>query len=738
MRHAKDFMFLKRLEINGFKSFAQKTALDFGAGIVAVVGPNGSGKSNIIDAFRWLLGEREAKNLRGERVEDLIFAGTPKKARMSQAQVSIVFDNSEGKLPLEYKEVVISRKIARNGSSEYFINDSSVRLKDIVDFFSKIRLGSKGLTIVGQGAADMFIKSSPQERMMMVQEILGLREYELKKNEAERKLKNTRTNLEKVDAVIAEVVPRLRTLKRQTAKWERRFDIEKELTSIDKDFFAYKIKTLNQARLEATTQLPELEQRLSSLERELREAQEGIEKLEAGSLSASAIESLQKEKRELFEHKSELERKLFKLEAQDEQRVSLNTPLSAQKASALLQDIHEKIKKLFNETALDAIKEKLADISRLISREMEPQKGEDQKDFTNDKKDIQLKIKECEQSIASLEKKERELSSGVEGYNKALKEAFVKLESIKEKIKVIEGQKSAITFEEEKIIYRLDDVRHQIVSAGGVVQEYEAHAKDPAFSVSLNEKEMEEAEKKMLRLRGELASIGDIDESLLKEAKEVEAHHDFLKKESGDLSEAIENLGVLIKDLEEKITREFHRSFKRVNDEFNSFFRIMFGGGSAKMKVIKKEIHIQGGGVVTEETQEGNTIEHPVESEAEEALHGIDVEVSIPQKKITSLEMLSGGERTLVSLAVLFSLIAISPPPFLVLDEVDSALDENNSKRFAELVRTYCATTQFVIVTHNRVTMEAADVLYGVTMDETGTSKLLSLKFEDASRHARS
>src|SRR3989344_9465212 len=138
-------MLLKSLELNGFKSFAQKTTLEFPAGITAIVGPNGSGKSNVIDCIRWLLGEREAKNLRGAKIEDLIWNGTSKRPRVSMAQAGLHFDNSSGFFPVDFKEVVVSRRVGRDGNSEYFLNKSEVRLKDIIDFFSRSRLGSKGL-----------------------------------------------------------------------------------------------------------------------------------------------------------------------------------------------------------------------------------------------------------------------------------------------------------------------------------------------------------------------------------------------------------------------------------------------------------------------------------------------------------------------------------------------------------------------------------------------------------------
>src|SRR3989344_5914555 len=153
-------MYLKRLELLGFKSFAQKTTLDFPGGIGGIVGPNGSGKSNVIDAIRWILGEREARNLRGARAEDLIFSGTPKRTRMGMAQVSLTFDNSSGFFPVDFSEVTIIRRIDRDSSPQYFLNKAEVRLRDVVDFFAKSRLGTRGLAIVNQGDSDIFVRSA--------------------------------------------------------------------------------------------------------------------------------------------------------------------------------------------------------------------------------------------------------------------------------------------------------------------------------------------------------------------------------------------------------------------------------------------------------------------------------------------------------------------------------------------------------------------------------------------------
>ena len=725
-------MFLKRLEINGFKSFAQKTVFEFPTGIVAIVGPNGSGKSNIIDAVRWLLGEREAKNLRGDKIEDLIFAGTAKKPKMSMAQVSLVFDNSSGKLPVDFKEVVVSRKISRSGVSQYFINDNEVRLKDIIDFFAKIKLGSKGLTIIGQGANDIFVRALPAERVAMMEEILGLREFQLKKAESERKLKNTKINLDKVEAMIQEVAPRLRMLKRQTAKWEKRFEVEQELKNLENDFYAFKIKSLYDSRKKIKEPLSSNESELKEAIKESSEIEKQLKSLEEKSLPSGKTEILQKEKRDLFIKKSALEKDIYKIEAQLEQleRAVQTQSVSAEQMHQTLSNIKSDLENMLLAANFDEAKVKIRKIIEIVESVISPKKSQaspQQQDLSVKKKEIESLLSGIEKDIEKIESTERDISKGVEEFNKNFKETFTRLEQLRSKIKRLEDIKNKIFFEEEKITFKIQELENQIRSFGGHFGEFEQMALSPAFAKSFGESELSEMERKIYRMRGELASIGEIDEALIKEAKEVETHHEFLTKESSDLKKASADLGVLINDLSQRIAHDFQASFKKVNDAFNNFFRIMFGGGSAKMKIIKKE-------KVVSETQEGAEIQESASEndESDESLAGLDLEVSIPQKKITSLEMLSGGEKSLVSLAALFALISVSPPPFLVLDEADSALDEKNSKRYADLIKNFSGETQFIMVTHNRVSMEAAQVLYGVTMDEGGGSKLLSIKLEEA------
>jgi chromosome segregation protein len=233
----------------------------------------------------------------------------------------------------------------------------------------------------------------------------------------------------------------------------------------------------------------------------------------------------------------------------------------------------------------------------------------------------------------------------------------------------------------------------------------------------------------MFRLRGDLASIGEVDEALMREAKETEARYGFLAKESEDLEVAVRDLTKLMQELTEKIKTEFEGSLDKINKEFDKFFNVMFGGGSAKLKILKPKIEKL-------EPEEGENVPTELEEIAEEIVlpednNGIEIDVKLPRKKITSLDVLSGGERSLVGIAAVFAMISVSPPPFLVLDEVDAPLDERNARRFAEMLKEFSKHTQFIVITHNRATMESADVLYGVTLDEDGTSKIVSLKFED-------
>lgn len=725
-------MILKRLELSGFKSFANKTVLEFPAHVVAIVGPNGSGKSNVIDAVRWLLGERDAKNLRGGKIEDLIFSGTPSRPRAGMAQSALYFDNSSGFFPVEFPEVSISRQISRDGQSTYHLNNSEVRLKDLVDFLAKSRLGSRGLTIIGQGNSDLFIKATPEERRFMIEEILGLREYQIKKTDAVKKMSTTTVNLDKTKALIEEIRPHLKVLRRQTEKWEQRGALERELRDLEYFFFGNKLAEIHKGAEAVAPELGKLEEALMTTRAELEKREKELGRIEEQNpFQKKEAEEIKAKKIPLLGRRSELQKELGRLEVQLEMLERAQKPEEKQvdiaRAVSLIKKIRQELESFLSAES-EVMKEKIHALTAEIDEVFEtPGKNPDHEEVKKLKGlngQALDALRALDEELAAIEKRESELTGELEGFNSVFRKAMGEIEFAKAELARLEAQKNKLLFERERHDLKLNDVRVQLA-------ERELREEDIVESIRENglpqvALAMPDVERRMFRLRNELANIGEVDEALIKEYRESDARHEFLTTQAADLDKAIIDLGNLVQELNQKIHVEFAKSMKQINEEFNRFFGLMFNGGSAKLKLQKPEKKES----VVEEGMEEVVKTEELTEEQEEAAAGIDVEVSLPRKKVSSLEVLSGGERSLVSIAALFALISVSPPPFLVLDEVDAPLDERNARRFSDMLKEFAKKTQFVMVTHNRATMEAADILYGVTLGEDGTSKILSLKLE--------
>ena len=231
------------MELQGFKSFADKTVLEFKPGITSVIGPNGSGKSNISDAIRWVLGEQSMKSLRGAKSEDIIFAGTQARKSLGFAEVSIVIDNSDSKLPVEYTEVTVTRKIYRSGETGYFINKTPCRLKDILELFMDTGIGKDGYSIIGQGKIDEILSNKSEDRRHIFEEAAGIVKYRTRKAESEKKLEQTKLNLLRINDILSEVEATIEPLKMQADKAKQFLDLREELKSIEVGLFVYNIAT---------------------------------------------------------------------------------------------------------------------------------------------------------------------------------------------------------------------------------------------------------------------------------------------------------------------------------------------------------------------------------------------------------------------------------------------------------------------------------------------------------------
>src|SRR3989344_2854970 len=501
-------MLLKRLDFVGFKSFAQKTVLDFPGGITGIVGPNGSGKSNVIDGIRWILGEREAKNLRGGKAEDLIFAGTPKRPRMGMGQVTIVFDNTSGFFPVDFPEIEIIRRIDRSGESEYFLNKESLRLKDIIDFFAKARLGTRGLSIINQGSSDLFVRATPPERREMVEEILGLRQYQLKKQEAERKLKNTTINLEKVRAMIDELTPHLRFLKRQTSKWEKVSEVEKEVRELENAHFGYKLKDIEEGIRKFDPEIQRTEQSIREKQKELKELDGALKKIEASKPNQQQVNQARSKREKLLQERFQIEKEVGRLEAKVEFLNSMVTTekldMRAGELLTVLEDVQESLRRLLGNKNLEQVHKELEllleNVQRVTHRSI---KQKDEISEVKTAKDALInKLAPISEALKQLSENETESTNNFEQFNEVFRSAFEKVEKKKDEIAELENILNKVKFEVERFRYRKQDTETQLSQSGRTLKELET----VISQLSATRPDLGEIERKMLRARSELAS----------------------------------------------------------------------------------------------------------------------------------------------------------------------------------------------------------------------------------------
>lgn len=714
-------MRLKKLEISGFKSFAHKTDLEFPTAVSAIVGPNGSGKSNVVDAVRWVLGEQSFKNLRSKSGADLIWAGSQTKAAQGKASVNMHFDNSDGFFPVDFDELIIGRKVYRDGTSEYYLNDSAVRLKDIADLLARSKLGLRGHSIVNQGSADEILKASPEERYGILEEALGLREFHLKKSEAEAKLSDTGDNLLKTSDLLNEILPHLRSLKRQVDRFKKRGELADSLNDLENRYFTAKIREIivrknknleektilaekiNAFRAEFETKEKSFEAKtadISGFNEKTNNIENDLNKLNSERQNATRelgrVEGLiESAKRNSGKNVKTLEAVLAIKIKYWAKSLDIVLELSDTAAKEIIRNLASEVKTISSHLA----KNETDKILSMVNLSDVEEAGENP--YEKDREKLKIKLEELGNRIklaqSDIFKTRQEENNWRNNYLTYQKE----LELARHNYLAAEESMRPFDLEDEKIKLAESDLKSEM---RGSLKNYDEFLKTPFFNSASETIVLSEFQNSIVGLRRDIADIGSIDEEIIREYEETDKRYKFLTGEVGDLNCATESLKDLIKDLTGKINSDFKTGIARINEEFNRYFRLMFDGGSVKLTT----------------------------NDSPECTVGVDINVNIPQKKIKDLNLLSGGERSLVSISLLFSIVYSSKPPFLVLDEVDAALDEVNAARFAEVLKDLAKDTQFVLITHNRATMEAAKVLYGVTMDGDGVSKLFSLKLEEA------
>ncbi len=915
-------MFLKSIELFGFKSFAEKTKIEFSKGIAALLGPNGCGKSNIVDAVKWVLGEQNTKNLRAEKMENIIFNGSESRKPLNVAEVTITFANDGNLLPLNIPEISITRRLFRSGESQYLINNNQVRLKEVRELLYDTGIGKISYAIMEQGKIDQILSNKPEERRHIFEEAAGITKYRMRSADAERKLKATEENLKQISGVMGEVVKQYESLKRQAKIAEEYKKLKESLFRVETDLQLINLRSY----LEKQERLKE---RQSKIEKEKELQTKKIDdiniKMERSIDSVNNLESklveLQKQIYGLDVEKDGAEKRMAMLEERiEEQQLKRNniytrlkyieekkerTEKQILKIQERLRLLNEELEKLENDirnferdienysqtmesntkriedlesensvlevqieqlrenlrnvtddivekldeglknigystekksTIEDEISEAILSISKELSRGIDRLSGdravtadtlsmlrdlesrvmllenlfkkyrEYNLSFLDDflssegiitlKRSIDTKI---ERNIANLYENRKRLSETkqnnaiiakkLEDYRKTLSDLRIhrvklvtesrnleseklRLESeledvereqtenqeelqsidaamknLSDRIKFLETEAEEIIEKKSRYLERLNGLRKEIESKNSSLtnnesrlkkemkrlNEIQARLEKIRIEVVENEtqisnvyenfrerysRELSDFESRMYEvkksaselrketgeLRKRIASLGNVNLMALEEFEEVEKRYDFLNEQLADMSKAKNDLIALTSQIKKESLELFLETYNKVKKNFHLVFRRLFGGGRAEIKL----------------TNPKNVLES-----------GIEIYAQPPGKKLENLSLLSGGERSLTAVALLFAMYMVKPSPFCILDEIDAALDESNVEQFSQILKDFQEKSQFIIITHNKKTVAAASTLYGVTMEESGISKMIAIQIRE-------
>lgn len=925
-------MFLKSIEIFGFKSFADRTPIVFADGITALLGPNGCGKSNVVDAIKWVVGEQSAKSLRADSMEDIIFNGTETRKALGVAEVTLTISNEDSILPIDAPEIAIKRRLYRSGEGEYFINGKLAKLKEVRELFWDTGVGKSAYSVMEQGKIDQILSSKPEERRYLFEEAAGITKHKVKGREAELKLERTEENMRVVSVTVAEVKRSHDTLKSQSEKTlkyrafrDEIFEKELDLHLLrlrqfvqEKDRRDEEIKGKTKARDSLKAEIDginlSLEENLdivNGMESSLVEHQKAVyglavekvgkekqrkllservvetkAKMAQSELRAKStkdkIEGLREDEGEKEGELSSLKARLREIEANiaefeksiaategrvrdndaairqaeeeilglEEARASARVNLDAitedivAELDARLRDsgyssherarVEESIEGLLGllETRLGGKAALLEDLERasdlngsgvraslasaresfaaalstaseLRSRFEEYRRSTPSfideflspEGIITKKRAIDREIASCDEGIvkrrekisslraenlalaeklteyratlgelrgnrirvetqtqagaealavlrreiASQEAYLRELENEIYLEGKRLAESEEELGDIDTELADIEKKGRELQSEVERLereislknsdlAKRQDEVRKRIEKLGAVQSELErlhmglAQTETEIRNVKENfteqySRDLMEFETRMFEirtpvmelrealagLRQKLKDLGSVNLMAPEEYGEVKERYDFLSAQLADLEEAKADLKRITDEIRNESAELFLDTYNRIKKNFHNMFRRLFGGGRGELRLVDPD--------------------HVLES-------GIEIYAQPPGKKLEAISLLSGGEKTLTAIAMLFATYMVRPSPFCFLDEIDAALDEQNVIRFVNLLREFGRTSQFVVITHNKKTVTGADSLLGVTMEESGVTKAIGVRLE--------
>jgi chromosome segregation protein len=911
---------LKRVELLGFKSFPERTIVDFSAGISAVVGPNGCGKSNVVDAIRWALGEQNPRALRAERMEDVIFGGTEDRSRVGVAEVTLVLENDDQSLPIDVTEVELRRRLYRSGESEYLVNRQPVLLRDLRELFLDTGVGKNAYSVMEQGRIDLLLSAKPEERRPVFEEAAGIARYGARGVEAERKLQQTRRNMSQIEAIIAEVkrsrdvladqveranqyrslqervfgaerdleLIRLRELetrhsaiRRDLAKAQARHEelraersraleavqhgerhirtMEAEVVELKRQLYGVdltrgntrermattrerigeiersvagyrdrdrgvvakiaelellrdsrrsalqattvRLEELHDAHTRATTAIDDIEQRmrrndeaveqagsavrdgdqrLEELRARLRDITDNIvasldSRLQAVGYSpearAAAEQNIARLLRELAvtltpdaggaedaARRLELARRqvqelegliqsygqlasafiddflsprgiVTRKRRLDEELGTTMVRIAAARGRAeagrranheladQLEQLRRQIRDLQVERARNHTrKESLSAECERIDREVAEQQGR-RRELANDERGaaqavaaITAALEDLESQQARLEQEDRALRERLAELDAALRGAADQQVNHRQSVQKLDEKLERSTDGVGKLQLRDAEVATEIRTVLRNFQE--THAQDLSqYELDITQTESRgELRATLARLREQVRRIGQVNLMAPEQFREVDERYQFLRGQLQDLESASRDLEQVTDQIRSESSALFLKSFQEIREAFQAMFRRLFGGGRTELKL----------------------------TDPDDVLgSGIEFYAQPPGKKLENIALLSGGERALTAVALLFALYRVRPSPFCILDEIDAALDDENVGRLVELLTEFSAQTQFLVITHNKRTAAGAAHLFGITMEEQGISRLVTLRLAAAERAAQ-
>jgi chromosome segregation ATPase len=757
-------MYLRSIEMKGFKSFPARTKLEFSPGVSVIVGPNGSGKSNITDAVLWALGEQSPGAIRGASMQDVISAGGQGVGQRRAAEVEVVIDNAEGRAATELSEIAIQRTLDRSGDGVYRLNGARCRLVDVVEVLSDTNLGREMHSVISQGRVESIVHSKPRERRLLVEEAAGLGKHRKRRRRAELKLRAARDNLDRALDLEREARARLRPLKRQAQAAELGARIEREELELrgrivaeelrfgeDRALAAEKAAEAARAKRAAVEKrLAEVSERrraaeerfaardrertqawglltklrgeqqriavraasLSGREAELESALEGLRAefgpltLDLGSTEGSPAKRARKLEEELGEIDAGLAGAaagLARARSADAAESEREAALGEIQAGAERAARHaRRAEGLLGERHREALRERVAAGEALL----------------DDVRAGAAALAAAETAIRARVERIEAKVVGEEGDGDAIAEEMRECSRQESELQVEMKAASDELTEAQVEAAHLGDRRAEAARELASIAERLGEEVEPAEE-ALGEEERADIDRRLERLERRRAQIGPVNPLAEQEYEEAREHVESLQTQREDTERGMHELEALIRDIDREIERAFEQTFEATAKNFEEMVEHLFPGGRGRLRRVALR--------PVRDAEEAESEEGEEESEEEEREElGVEIEVTPAGKSTRKLSLLSGGEKSLVALAFVFAVFLARPCPFYILDEVEAALDDANIDRFLQLIRRFSDRAQFVIVTHQKRTMDAADVLYGVTMGGDGVTKVVS------------